>query len=145
MRMRWRIILPTIGLLLFALEAWESNREWRIRPSPSRYSWWASIQLDSDPRNRDPRSHDVSAENRERWNGPIKIVDPGYLAISSLISGLPAFVLTGLVVRVLSRIGVSQVWTFMISAPILLFAWYYFLGWLLDRRRRKSQRGPVNT
>jgi hypothetical protein len=23
--------------------------------------------------------------------------------------------------------------TFMVSMPILLFAWYYFAGWLLER------------
>lgn len=143
--MRWRLFLPTLGLLLFALEAWESNREWRIRPSPSRYSRWASIRLDSDPLNRDPRSRDVSAQNRARWEGPLKIVDPGYLANASFFSGLPAFLSSMVVAAALSRLGVSQVLTFMISTPILLFAWYYLLGRLLDRWRRKSQRGPVNT
>lgn len=37
--MRWRLSLPTLGLLLFALEAWESDGEWRICPSPSQYFW----------------------------------------------------------------------------------------------------------
>ena len=142
--MRCRIILPMIGLLLFALEAWESNRDWRARPSPSRHFWWASIRLDSDPLNRDPRSRE-GGENGAGWNGPLKIVDPGYLAIASLFSGLPAFLVSIVVTAALGRFGISRVWTFMISTPILLFSWYYFLGWPLDRRRRKPKRAFVNT
>lgn len=145
MRMRWRIILPVIGLLLFALEAYESNRDLRARPSPSRYSWWSFIRLDSDPLNRDPRSRDANPENRWRWEGPLKIIDPGYLANASFFSGLPAFLASMVVTAALSRLGVSQVLSFMISTPILLFAWYYFLGWLLDRWRQKSRGGSVNT
>lgn len=136
--------MPTMGLLLFALEAWESNRDSRIRPSPSRYSWWASIRLDSDPLNRDSRSRE-GGENGARWNGPHKIVDPGYLANASFFSGLPAFLASMVLTAALSRLGVSQIWTFMISTPVLLFAWYYFLGWLLDRWGKKSPREPVNT
>jgi hypothetical protein len=45
----------------------------------------------------------------------------------------------------LSRLGISQVLTFMFSRPILLFAWYYFLGWLLDQWRQKPKRASVNT
>lgn len=143
--MRWRIILPTIGLLLFALETYESNRDWRAHPSSSRYSWWASIRLDSYPLNRDPRSRDASAENRWRWEGPLKIVDPGYLANASFLSSLPAFLASMVITAALSRVGISQALSFMIATPILLFGWYYFLGWLLDRWRRRSPSGPVNT
>jgi hypothetical protein len=79
-----------------------------------------------------------------RWEGPYKIVDPGYLADSSVLSGLPAFLASAVIVASLSRLGVSQVLSFfMISTPILLFAWYYLLGWLLDRWRAK--RRVVNT
>lgn len=144
MRMRWRVILPAVGLLLFALEAYESNRDFRVHLSPNRYLWWSSIRLDSDPLNRDPRSREEGGENSAGWNGPDKIVDPGYLANASFFSGLPAFLASMVITAALSRLGVSQVWTFMISTPTLLFAWYYFLGWLLDRWRRKSPREPVN-
>jgi hypothetical protein len=137
--MRWRLILPTIGLLLFAGETCSSYREWQVQPSPGRYFWWASIRLDSDPLNRDPRSREVGGESSARWNGPYKIVDPGYLANASFFSGLPAFLAGMVVTAALSRFGVSQVLSFMISTPILLLAWYYFLGWLLDRRRREHR------
>ncbi|HEV2195628.1 MAG TPA: hypothetical protein VGR55_08600 [Candidatus Acidoferrum sp.] len=143
--MRWRLLLPTLGLLLFALEVYDSNRDWKVHASPSRYTWWASIRLDSHPLNRDPRFCDINAENSARWNGPLKIVDPGYLANASFFSGLPAFLASMVITAALSRLGISQIWTFMVSAPILLFAWYYFLGWLLDRWRGRSPRVTVNT
>lgn len=143
--MRWRVILPTLGLLLFVLEVYDSNRDWKIHASPSRYTWWASIRLDSDPMNRDPRSRGINAENRARWDGPLKIVDPGYLANVSFFSGVPAFLASMVITAALGRLGISQVLTFMISTPILLFAWYYVLGWLLDRWRRRSPRVTVNT
>ena len=95
--------------------------------------------------NRDPRSRGVNAENRARWNGPLKIVDPGYLSNVSFFSGVPAFLASMVIAAALSRLGISQVLTFMISTPILLFAWYYFLGWLLDRWRRRSPPVTVNT
>ncbi|HKW63690.1 MAG TPA: hypothetical protein VJN89_14160 [Candidatus Acidoferrum sp.] len=131
--------MPAVGLLLFALEAWESNRDSQFQPSPRRYYWWSFIQLDSDPLNRRPHPQD------QGWDLPYKIVDPGYLANFIYLSGLPAFAASALVLRALSRLGVSQALTFFISAPILLFTWYYFLGWLLDRWRRKTPREVVNT
>ena len=145
-RMRWRIILLAIGLLLFAAETYDSYRQWQIQSSPGRYFWWSFIRLDSDPVNRHPRPAHAGVadgENSADWDLPDKIVDPGYVANSSFFSGLPAFLVSMLVIAALSRLGISQVWTFMIATPILLFAWYYFLGWLLDRRRPK--RGAVNT
>jgi|SRR5215472_7520017 len=134
--MRWRLILPALGLLLFAAEAYESNRDWNIQSSPHRYVWWSFIRLDSDPLNRSIR------KDKAGWDLPYQIVDPGYLANASLLSGLPVFVASAFIMAGLSRLGVSQVLTFMISTPVLLFAWYYFLGWLLDRWR--ARRRVVN-
>jgi hypothetical protein len=135
--MRWRLILPTMGLLLFAMQTYVSYREWQIQTSPGRYFWWSSFRLDSDPLNRHPRPIDSSNSS---WDLVAKVVDPGLLAISFVLSGLPAFLLSKLIVTALSRFGISQVLSFMIFTPILLGAWYYFLGWLLDRWRRKSPR-----
>jgi hypothetical protein len=144
--MRWRLILPTIGLLLFAAEAYESNRDWKIQPSPRRYFYWSSIRLDSDPmnRHRPTRSGDRGDDNKEGWDLH-EIAEPRLIAISSILSGLPAFLASMLLTTALSRLGVSQVLTFMVSTAILLFTWYYFFWWLLDRWRRRSPRGPVNT
>ena len=133
--MFWRLILPTIGLLLFTRETYSSYRYWQIQSQPGRYFWWASIRLDSDPLNRysPPR-----VRNNAEWDLH-EIAEPGWMEISSVLSGLPAFLVSKLIVAGLSRLGVSQIFSFMISTPILLFVWYYFLGWLLDRRRRKRR------
>ena len=147
MRMRWRIILPIIGLLLFALEAYDSNRDWQVQPLPRRYYWWSFIRLDANPLSRRPfpEPEQLRDGNGTTWHIRSKIVDPGYMADFIFLSGLPAFMASAVVLSALSRFGASQVWTFMISTPILLFAWYYFLGWLLDRWRRRSPRVTVNT
>jgi hypothetical protein len=39
----------------------------------------------------------------------------------------------------LARLGVSEVFGFLSLVPALMFAWYYFLGWLVDRLRRRHQ------
>jgi hypothetical protein len=37
--------------------------------------------------------------------------------------------------------GISQVSSFMFLMPVLIFAWYYLIGWLLDRWiSKRSQR-----
>jgi len=59
-----------------------------------------------------------------------------------MLSGLPAFFVTALLVHGLGRLGVNEIYTFFVAAPLLLFAWYYFLGRLLDRlwaRRKRSK------
>src|SRR5215471_7579200 len=133
--MPWRLILPALGLLLFAGETYSSYRQWQMERSPRRYFWWATIQLDSDPLNR--HSLPLERSNTE-WNLH-EIAEPEWMATSSILSGLPAFLASKLIVAALSRLGVNHVLSFMISAPILLFAWYYFLEWLLDRWRAKRR------
>lgn len=144
--MRWQVLVPTLGLLLFAGETRNSDREWKVEPQPRRYFWWAFIRLDSDPLNRHLQHVPVQKpgdENPTTWELRGKIVDPGYLTESCLVSGLPAFLASKFIAVRLSRFGVSQVLSFMVFTPLLLFAWYYFLGWLLDRWR--ARRHLVNT
>jgi hypothetical protein len=50
-----------------------------------------------------------------------------------MLSALPAFIVGVFAVSGLGRLGLSQVSSFMFLMPILIFAWYYFVGWLLDR------------
>jgi hypothetical protein len=47
-----------------------------------------------------------------------------------MVSALPAFIIGGLAVSGLGRLGVSQVSSFMFVMPALIFVWYYFVGWL---------------
>jgi hypothetical protein len=59
-----------------------------------------------------------------------------------MLSAFPAFVVGGLAVGGLGRLGISEFSTFMLLMPVLIVAWYYFVGWLLDRwlgkRRQQS-------
>jgi hypothetical protein len=55
-----------------------------------------------------------------------------------MLSALPAFVFGTAVVRGLASLGVSEVWSFAIVMPLLISAWFYFVGWLIDRRVHKQ-------
>ena len=57
----------------------------------------------------------------------------------------PAFVLGGFIVGGLGKLGINQVPSFMFVMPVLIFAWYYFMGWLFDRWiRKRSQAGRLS-
>jgi hypothetical protein len=147
MRIRWKIVLPVVGLLLFTGQSYESlrmNRE--AQKTPSRYFWWSAVRLDSDPLNRHPHPQVVTpcknpeGEDCVSWD-PVTIwVNPGWLDKTLMISAFPAFVVGVFFVHVLGRYGISEVSSFMVSMPILIFAWYYAVGWLLDRWSKRSRR-----
>jgi hypothetical protein len=59
------------------------------------------------------------------------------------LSAFPAFFACVAVIRGFGRFGVSEFASFMVSMPLLLFAWYYFLGWLIDRRKGKQSKQPA--
>jgi hypothetical protein len=65
---------------------------------------------------------------------------PGGVERSFVISALPAFIVGTLIVFGLGRLGISEVSSFMISMPLLTSAWFYFVGWLIDRWRLKGTR-----
>lgn len=54
-----------------------------------------------------------------------------------MVSALPAIAVAKLIVAGLGCFGVNQIWSFMVSMPLLLSAWYFFLGWLVDRWKFK--------
>ena len=147
MQKRWRIVLPTAGLIVFSAVSYHSlrvNRE--LQHDPSRYFWWSAIRLDSDPtnkRNLAPPHCANGSESCVTWDLQDRWVDPGWLQNFLMLSALPAFVVGGLAVRSLGRLGVSQVSSFMFTMPVLILAWYYFIGWLLDHwsARRRPQPG----
>jgi hypothetical protein len=39
-----------------------------------------------------------------------------------------------IIVSSLGRLGISEILSFMIAMPLLIVAWYYFMGWMIDRR-----------
>lgn len=146
MRIHWRLILPAFGLLLFAFGSYES-----FAHPPSnhgRYLWWSSIQLDRDPLNK--RYSPEKPACKQNPDGSVDCVStepmticvyPGWLARSLFVTALPAFFLGAGIVGGLGGVGINQVWTFMVSMPLLIFSWFYFVGSLLDRRR--SKRGQI--
>jgi hypothetical protein len=142
MRLHWRLVLPVVGLMLFTSETYHSvvrlNRE--THQSPHRYFWWSSIRLDSDPlKPRTSIAPSCAAEttNCTTWDLQQVWITPGLLARSLMISALPAFLAGAFLVSAGAHFGVSEVSSFMISMPLLIFTWYYFIGWLVDRWRRK--------
>ena len=146
MKMRWRLALPVFGLILFGGVTRNSlrlNRE--IQRIPNRYFWWSSTRLDSDPLNRHPLATEPCKESAEKcvgWTPEFIWVDPGWFAKSLMLSAFPAFVFGGVIVRSLGRLGISEVSSFMVLMPLLISAWFYLVGWLVDRWRFK--RFPAN-
>lgn len=146
MRRRWRIILPAVGLFVFSVESYHSvrmNRE--VLHTPSKYFWWSSFRLDSDPLNRHPKGATPcrnGEENCGTWDLRETWITPAFLTRFLMLSAFPAFFVSGLAVGGLGRSGVSEFSSFMFLTPTLIVAWYYFVGWLLDRwlskRRQQS-------
>jgi len=70
--------------------------------------------------------------------GPSRhVVEPGRVSEAFILLSFPAFVVVEVIVSGLGRFGVNEIWSFMISAPLLLSAWYYMIGVLIDRRKAK--------
>jgi hypothetical protein len=144
MRRRWQLILPVVGLLLFAGESYISLRNNReAQKTPSRYFWWVSIRLDSDPLSQRPQVA-IPCKDAQgdcvSWDPVSLWVEPGLLAEALMLSALPAFVVGAFVVATLGRFGVSEVSSFMVTMPLLICAWYWVVGWLIDRWRFKRLR-----
>ncbi len=143
MRMRWRLILPIFGLSLFAFVSYHPA----LRPANSRYFWWSTVRLDADPLNKRlhaPKPCEGKTEACIDWDDIVWDLHPGWQAKLLIFSALPAFLVGATVVDLLSRLGISQILSFMVSMPLLLAAWYYFVGWLIDRRlyKKRPKRHP---
>ena len=134
-----------IGLTLFAVETYHSvgmNR--RMHQPTGQIFWWSSIRLDSDPLNQRPAvlsspGCQVQSENCTSWVARDIWITPGFLARVLMLSAAPAFIASVLAIDGLKRLGVSEVLSFFSLVPALMFAWYYFLGWLVDRLRHRYQ------
>ena len=150
MRKRCRVVLPVIGISLFSVVSYHSlrfNRE--IQSAPRRYFMWSAIRLDSDAankRNWGATPCRYNKENCSRWADLQSVwVDPSFVEQFLMLSALPAFFVGGLAVSGLGKMGINQVSSFMFLMPMLIFAWYYLIGWLLDRwisrcSRRRTHR-----
>jgi hypothetical protein len=132
--MQWRFLLPALALILFAVGTLDSlSSKATLDKSPSRYFWWESVRLDPDPLNRHtPPAGRISWDYESVW------VHPGLLVGIFLVLSLPAFVTVGFIVSELGRFGVNEILSFMIAMPPALFAWYYLVGILIDRKRNRQ-------
>jgi hypothetical protein len=131
MRIRWRFVLPLVGLILFALISIEAVRRDRLA---NRYFWWSGIALDSRPLMPLESACKDGTERCGTWR---PIVDYGVLTESLMILAFPAFLIDRLMVRGVGRVGVNEVYSFMISMPLLISAWLWVVGALIDRWRQK--------
>jgi hypothetical protein len=125
-----------MGLVLFGAESYHSFRSQReIDGTPTRYFLWSGIRLDSQPTKttiqgstscKDSQENCAGWEFRDRW------IYPGLATQILVASAIPAFIIGGMVVSGLGTLGVSKVLSFMLVMPILICAWYFLVGWLLD-------------
>ena len=146
MRRRWRLILPIYGLLLFVAITISSIRRTdhqRRIGEGSRYFWWGAVRLDSDPQNRHPRAPILRPCENGEPNCVTWDPEPGILERIIILSAIPAFLIEAGALAASSRLGINQIPVFMISMPILIVTWFYFLGWLIDRWRYKRRQSPV--
>jgi hypothetical protein len=138
MRRRWEIVLPMLGLILFASISYHSYRQ--NRAIPGRFFLWSTLRLDSDPLGRRHPSPCAKSESPcVGWD--VATIDswarPNRMERLFVLSALPAFVIGIFVTFGLGRFGVSEVLSYMISMPLLISAWFYFVGWIIDRWRFK--------
>ena len=139
MRVRWKAVLPLLGLIYFAVLTSHDVRWNQLHQDARRYFCWSVIRLDSDPLASAPCKS--ASEDCVNWEYPsIDFVTPGLLRNSLVLSALPAFAFSVAIVRGLARLGVSEVVSFMSATPILIVTWCYFVGWLLDRWRNKRSQ-----
>jgi len=141
MRWRWTIVFPLIGLFLFSAESYHSvrmNRE--VQRTSSKYFWWSSVRLDIDPLNRHPETKVATT-----WDLRYIWIDPALLTRFLILSALPAFVVGELAVIGFGRLGISEFSTFMFLMPVLIFTWYYLVGWLFDRWLGKRRQPAHQT
>jgi hypothetical protein len=137
--MRWRILLPIIGVIAFGAISYSSYRTGLQRHQiPSRYFKWSNLPLDSAPL-REQSLSDCAASVVPClvWEQEPGIMSPTAFERLFILSALPAFAACLALIFVLGKIGVNEILSFMVSMPFLTAAWFYLVGRLLDRRRSR--------
>jgi len=130
----WRVILPVVGLICFGAQTYSSFRfTQQLGTARGKTFWWASIRLDSDPLSRRSNFSPSQATASVNWNLVAVWDGSGFVTKGLMLTALPAFAVGVICYRALGRLGISQVWTFMVLMPPLIGAWFYFVGWLIDR------------
>jgi hypothetical protein len=141
-------------MILFGLLTYDSVRVDSMRFNTNlrqhhhnRYFWWGSVRLDSDPLNKRPRLEpcvEESDENCDALEPEYIWVGPGWLERALTLSALPAFLLACAVAHGLAHFGISELLSFIFAMPLFTLAWFYSVGWLLDRWQFKRYSHRVS-
>jgi hypothetical protein len=139
------LILPIMGVLLFADESW---RSYKIQSKISDTCFcWGGAGLDTRPLDKRYEMFGVRSLTACRALTEMNAYTDagcGQARLTTrllLVTALPALVVSLGIVKVFAKLGVSEVTTFIAASPPLIFAWYYFLSWSgarLIRRRYKA-------
>jgi hypothetical protein len=130
MRVRWKFLLPVVGLILFVGVTYDAG-PWH--DASSRYYWWSYIPLDWEPLNQSDSACKHGIENCQFF-GPESIFRTGgSLSRGLILSAVPAFLLGLVAVKAFASYGVSEIPTFMVSMPLLIGGWFYLVGTIIDR------------
>ena len=136
LRLRW--LLPASGLIVFAIMTYNSFQWHHQYAKNRRIFMWSSIHLDADPLNRhasDFRSTNCVPDKSgcTEWDPETQWIEPGLLTRALMFSAFPVFIVSGILVYLLARVGVSEAVSFMVFMPILSFVWFYMVGCVLAR------------
>jgi hypothetical protein len=141
MRRRWQIVLPVVGLLLFGFINCASylKEKHESKPGPRKYSWWWGIRLDRRPLEIEPPK-----TSQEGWEPQYILIELGPLQKLVILTGFPAFLLSVPLIHALDSFGADQLIVFLTITALGLAVWYWFLGWLIDRRKMAEEPKPLN-
>jgi len=133
MRNHWRLILPIVGLLLFAGVTFDSLQG--RQKVPSQYLWWSILRLDSDPLNAQHPAKTpctIAKSNCASWNPASLWVSPELVSELLILSAFPALAAGMSWVHLLGSQGISEISSFISMMPLFVAAWYYTIGRLID-------------
>jgi hypothetical protein len=139
------MVLPVVGLMVFMGISYHSHRIGREgNAAIGRFYLWSTIRLDSDPLNRH------SELPCEPSKGPCISWDlndldswqhPGIVERIFEFSALPVFIVGLFITYGLGRLGINEIISYMVLMPLLIFAWFYSVGSVIDGWRfRRSHR-----
>jgi hypothetical protein len=126
--------------MLFGGVTYESVKGRQYEKAHGQYFYWSSIRLSSGPLRQQPQAATPCKDGEvgcASWDPVVEWVDPGLLPRILMLSAYPAFVLGMWWVRALGHHGASEIRGFIILMPLLIGAWYYTIGWLIDRWKYK--------
>jgi hypothetical protein len=146
------LILPFIGLLVFAGQSFQSFRQQQNALKRGNTCFcWSNTPLDEKP--FDTR-YEVFGRSNLTSCGYLRELEaqtdlgcgqPSLPARLLMLTELPAFLMSLGIVKSLAKLGVSEVMSFIVTMPPLIFAWYYFLSWMVARLTRRREDPELAT